>query len=29
MEQIELSAHREYAKQGQLLRGSLGKAAYL
>jgi hypothetical protein len=29
MEQIELSAHREYAKQGQLLRGSLGKAASL
>ena len=29
MEQIELSAHREYAKQGQLLRGSLGKATAL
>lgn len=29
MEQIELSAHREYAKQGQLLRASLGRAAAL
>jgi ATP-dependent 26S proteasome regulatory subunit len=26
MEQIELSAHREYAKQGQLLRASLSKS---
>lgn len=29
MEEIELSAHREYAKQGQLLRASLSKAALL
>jgi ATP-dependent 26S proteasome regulatory subunit len=29
MEEIELSAHREYAKQGQLLRASLGRTAAL
>jgi hypothetical protein len=29
MEQIELSAHREYAKQGQLLRASVNRAVLL
>jgi SpoVK/Ycf46/Vps4 family AAA+-type ATPase len=29
MEHIELSAHREFAKQGQMLRASLGKGALL
>jgi hypothetical protein len=29
MEQIEISALREYAKQGQLMRTSLGRGALL